>query len=90
MAEEKKGKRPVAHKVAIQLIKKQPQSAIVFAEMYRRGTVVPTKDIPELVQAFQHAKTEIPELINEAIRALNIQAAEARAKKRREEAEKEK
>ena len=67
MTEKKKrSKRPAVHEVVIQLLKEDPEEYIYhFLELYKSGTVVPAKDIPKLIKAFEEARTEVGEFVEE-------------------------
>ncbi len=94
----KKGKRtkkkPVAHNVAVALLREAPRKYLkTLACLYREGTVVPAEDISELICAFEEAYNEIrrgsldlayssPE-VEQALRALRKQAEEAKEKARK-------
>ena len=51
-----KKKRPVVHEIAIKLLKEEPKTYFwPLVKLYEYGTVVPRKDIPELIKAFREA-----------------------------------
>ena len=76
-------KRPVAHEAAITLLKENPAVHInTLCDLYALGTVVPVKDIPELIKAFEEASLKVPASgkVLLVVRALNKQIKEAQKK----------
>jgi len=79
----KKKKRPVAHEVAIELLRKDPLRHIqTLTEMYKAETVVPNKDITKLTIAFQGAKIEIDSEIDKVVNILKKQLEKSKKEKK--------
>lgn len=89
---EKKGKkkRPAAHQVAIELLRENTGAHFSTLEaMYKRGTVVPAKGIPGLIDAFKNAGRIIAgsqAFVKDVIQILHEQHVEAKKKGQGEEA----
>ena len=85
MAEEQEEKRPVAHKRAIEMLTENPLFYLsTLLELYAPGTVVPVKDIPELITTFWKASSEVEIKFKEVLVALEGQMKEAKKKERKE------
>ena len=79
-------KRPTAHKRAEVFLGENPLGHLyTLARMYQTGTVVPVKDIPDLIKAFQGAKARMMSLVDGAIEALEKQMKEAEEKEKETE-----
>lgn len=86
-------KRPVAHKVAGALLREDPRRHLeTLACLYREGTVMPAEDIPDLIDAFEGAYSEIKREaldltysspVEQALCALREQAKEAKSQEKR-------
>ena len=89
---EKKEKRPVAHKRAIQLLRGEPHMHLyTVSKIYsERGAVVPAKDIPELIEALQQAGREMELSLSISVKSAvqDLQEQQAEAKKEQREKEK--
>ena len=86
MTEEQEEKRPVAHKRAIEMLKENPLLSLpTLWELYAPGTVVPTEDIPELIEAFIEAERKVYYLTYKVVEALKEQRAEAEKKEKKKE-----
>lgn len=73
--------RPVAHKKAIELLEKDVVYLVPMLRLYHNGTVVPAKDIPKLIDAFESAKRSFDIFYGDTISNLKAQAEENKKNK---------
>ena len=92
--ENKRNKRPVAHKIAMKLLEINPENHYyTLCKMYGSGLEVPLKDIPKLIAAFKKAGNELrvnSETISKVIQVLHKQLVKKEEKEKEKERERRK